>query len=84
MDRREAIRYAIEQANKISKENPNNQNVIILITGKGTDPYIMEANGKRTKWSDEEVVIDKNLITSRKPDDLTAFMVEIIRYIKGK
>ena len=34
------------------------------------------------KWSDEEVVIDKNLITSRKPDDLTAFMVEIIKYIK--
>ena len=25
-------------------------------------------------WSDEEVVIDGNLITSRKPDDLPAFM----------
>jgi protease I len=25
-------------------------------------------------WVDEEVVIDRNLITSRKPDDLPAFM----------
>ncbi len=33
------------------------------------------------KWSDEEVVIDKNLITSRKPDDLTAFMVAIIKFV---
>lgn len=24
-------------------------------------------------WSDEEVVVDDNLITSRKPDDLDAF-----------
>ena len=33
-------------------------------------------------WVDEEVVVDKNLITSRKPDDLTAFMVEIIKFVK--
>ncbi len=29
-------------------------------------------------WVDEEVVVDKNLITSRKPDDLPAFCREII------
>ena len=31
------------------------------------------------KWSDKEVVIDGNLITSRKPEDLPAFCREIIR-----
>jgi protease I len=34
------------------------------------------------KYVDEEVVVDKNLITSRKPEDLTAFTVEIIKLIK--
>ncbi|MBI2216152.1 MAG: type 1 glutamine amidotransferase [Candidatus Rokubacteria bacterium] len=31
------------------------------------------------KWSDAEVVVDGNLITSRKPDDLPAFCREIIK-----
>ena len=31
------------------------------------------------KWSDEEVVVDGNLITSRKPEDLPAFCREIIK-----
>ncbi len=35
------------------------------------------------KWVDEEVVIDRNLITSRKPDDLPAFMRAIISALKG-
>jgi hypothetical protein len=26
-----------------------------LISGKGTDPYIMEARGKKTPWSDYKV-----------------------------
>jgi protease I len=30
-------------------------------------------------WADEEVVIDGKLITSRKPDDLPAFMRAVIR-----
>lgn len=33
-------------------------------------------------WSDQEVVVDRNLITSRKPEDLTAFTVEIIKQLK--
>lgn len=33
-------------------------------------------------WSDQEVVVDKNLITSRKPEDLAAFVVEIIKQLK--
>lgn len=47
MDRREAIHTALTLA------HPND---VVLVTGKGTDPYIMEANGKRTLWSDANVV----------------------------
>jgi protease I len=31
------------------------------------------------RWEDREVVVDGNLITSRKPDDLPAFCREIVR-----
>ena len=34
-------------------------------------------------WVDEEVVVDGNLITSRKPDDLPAFMRAIIKALAG-
>jgi protease I len=34
------------------------------------------------EWVDEEVVIDRNLITSRRPDDLPVFMREVIAAIK--
>lgn len=47
MDRREAIREALSQA-------PNNS--VVLISGKGTDPYIMGPNNTKTPWSDAETV----------------------------
>lgn len=34
-------------------------------------------------WVDQEVVVDGNLITSRKPDDLPAFMKAFIAGVKG-
>jgi len=46
LDRRLAIRHALLQAR---------EHDMVIITGKGTDPYIMEANGKKTEWSDERV-----------------------------
>ena len=46
MDRREAIRAAIA----IAKSGD-----AVLITGKGTDPYILGANGLRTPWSDSRI-----------------------------
>jgi protease I len=30
------------------------------------------------KWVDDEVVVDKGLVTSRKPDDLPAFNAKIV------
>ncbi len=47
MDRRAAIAHALSLARSGDA---------VLITGKGTDPYIMEANDKRTPWSDAQVV----------------------------
>ena len=34
------------------------------------------------EYTDAEVVVDRNLITARKPDDLPAFMREIIKQLK--
>ena len=47
MDRRTAIRTAIEEA-------PNGS--VVLISGKGTDPYIMGPHNTKTPWSDAKVV----------------------------
>lgn len=47
MDREEAIRAAVAKAP---------QDGYVLVSGKGTDPYIMEADGKRTPWSDADTM----------------------------
>ena len=49
MDRRSAIRKGLELAKETN-------NAVLLITGKGTDPYIMRANGEREPWDDASVV----------------------------
>lgn len=36
------------------------------------------------KWVDQEVVVDRNLVTSRKPDDLPAFMIETLKLLGVK
>ncbi|MBI0582757.1 MAG: type 1 glutamine amidotransferase [Methanomassiliicoccus sp.] len=33
------------------------------------------------RYLDQEVVVDGNIITSRKPDDLPAFMAEVLRHL---
>ena len=35
------------------------------------------------QWTDAEVVVDRNLVTSRKPDDLPAFMQAALKVIAG-
>ena len=47
MDRREAIREAINEARR---------GEVIMVTGKGTDPYIMGAEGSKIPWDDAEVI----------------------------
>ena len=53
MDRKEAIERAVE----VAKAGD-----VVLISGKGTDPYIMGPNGSKTPWSDAAVtreILDK-------------------------
>jgi protease I len=33
------------------------------------------------EWSDAEVVVDRNLVTARKPDDLPAFMQAMLKLL---
>jgi UDP-N-acetylmuramoyl-L-alanyl-D-glutamate--2,6-diaminopimelate ligase len=46
LDRRQAIREALREAD---------DGDVVLITGKGTDPYIMGKEGTREAWSDKKV-----------------------------
>ncbi len=54
LDRRRAIATALAKAEGIRKVR--NEDVIVLITGKGTDPFIMGPNGKKEAWDDASVV----------------------------
>jgi len=36
------------------------------------------------EWTDEEVVVDGNIVTSRKPDDIPAFNREMLRIFSGE
>lgn len=47
MERRQAIAEALSQARTGD---------VVLVTGKGTDPYIMRAHGAKEVWSDAQVV----------------------------
>ena len=53
--RREAINKAINTALQIQKSKKSIQ-INIMLTGKGTDPYIMRANGEREAWDDATIV----------------------------
>src|SRR5207253_2570854 len=48
LDRRQAIARALVLAREL-------KNPALLITGKGTDPFIMGAHGSRTPWDDRDV-----------------------------
>jgi UDP-N-acetylmuramoyl-L-alanyl-D-glutamate--2,6-diaminopimelate ligase len=48
LDRREAIASAIAAAKRYAKP-------AVLLTGKGTDPFIMGPKGSKTPWDDRSV-----------------------------
>ncbi len=52
MDRRQAINKAIS----LASDSDN-----VIITGKGTDPYIMGPNGTKISWSDTEIAREEIL-----------------------
>jgi len=47
LDRREAIRKSLNLAKK---------NDVVVITGKGCEPWICESNGKKIPWDDRKIV----------------------------
>lgn len=51
----------------------------VKMTSTSTIKTDMENAG--AEWVDEEVVVDKNLVTSRSPKDLPAFMKEFIKLV---
>jgi len=55
MDRREAIAKSLHKALTL-RQAQGDKNMVILVTGKGTDPYIMRANGVKEPWSDATIV----------------------------
>ena len=50
LDRRAAIRAALKAAR---------EGDVVLITGKGTDPYLMGPRGQKTPWSDAAVATEE-------------------------
>lgn len=54
-DRREAISTAIKKASTLRQVYGDKYKIAVLITGKGTDPYIMGPNGSKSEWDDAEV-----------------------------
>jgi len=64
LDRREAISIALRKAketslNPLPKESSKSKDknaIAVLITGKGTDPFIMGPNNTKIPWDDAEIV----------------------------
>ena len=53
MDRREAIRAALRLASSLAQGGDNHP--VVIITGKGTDPFIMGPRGSKLPWDDAQV-----------------------------
>ncbi len=66
MDRREAIRTAFQMAEELHTKH-REARIAVLITGKGTDPFIMGKDGKKTPWDDATVAREelRNLAGTR-------------------
>lgn len=47
MDRKDAIREAIKMAKK---------NDVVIVTGKGSEPYMRLEKGKKISWSEREII----------------------------
>lgn len=55
MDRRSAINKAVQKASELKKAYGEKYKIAVLITGKGTDPYIMGPQGSKVPWDDATV-----------------------------
>ncbi len=58
-----------------------------IVKGKTVTSYVAikdDMINAGARWEDKEVVVDKNIITSRKPDDLPAFMKAVLKQLNAK
>ena len=55
LNRRAAIKEALKEALTLRHAQGNQSGIAVLITGKGTDPYIMGPHGTKESWSDKKV-----------------------------
>ncbi len=55
LDRKDAIKEALVSAPYLQKQFSESR-IAVLISGKGTDPYIMGPRGTKTPWDDATVV----------------------------
>ena len=55
IDRREAIREALKTVVESAEKPEQQADYVVLLTGKGTDPFIMGPNGGKIPWSDSAV-----------------------------
>ena len=51
---------------------------VLSIAPHGRPSHAHHSHNAGTEWVDEEVVVDGNLVTSRKPDDIPAFNREML------
>ncbi len=58
LDRRGAIREALVHAERLARSGSSS---VVLLTGKGTDPYIMGPHGGKESWSDKQVAEEELL-----------------------
>ena len=59
LDRRIAIHEALKAADTLRQTQGSQNGVTVLITGKGTDPYIMGPRGSKEPWSDAQVASEE-------------------------
>jgi archaeal arginyl aminopeptidase len=80
--------YTLEPATTIGEVEPALASADVVkgrrLTSYWHDGVPEDVKAAGGKWEDEEVVVDGNLITSRWPMDLPAFMREIARKIDTK
>jgi UDP-N-acetylmuramoyl-L-alanyl-D-glutamate--2,6-diaminopimelate ligase len=55
LDRRDAIKKALKYASPRDPSNPEDSGDSVIITGKGCEPWICVADGKKIPWDDRKI-----------------------------
>jgi protease I len=89
-DRLQRIVRAFDAANKPIAAICHGPQILVsagVMTGRRATCYetlAAELKNAGARYVDDEVVVDRNLVTSRQPSDLPAFCREILRQLRGR